>query len=232
MPKEIYTEGEYLEKNPSWHVEHSPWKAGQILRIMQKNGINPGRICEVGCGAGEILRQLQLNMDEECEFRGYEISPQAFQLCQEKENERLHFKLKDILQEDKVFFDIILLIDMIEHLEDYLGFLREVKPKSRYKIIHIPLDLSVQALLRVSPIMRQRESAGHIHYFTKDIALQMLHEVGYELIDYFYTPSSIELPGKPIKTVLARIPRKLFFAMNKDLAVRILGGYSLMVLAQ
>jgi len=228
----MYTQGDYLEKNPTWHVEDSPWKAKQILRMMKRNDITPKTICEVGCGAGEILEQLQNHINEDCMFCGYEISPQALELCKKRANERLCFLGRDILQEKDVFFDVILLIDLIEHLEDYFTFLREVKPKSTYKIFHIPLDLSVQTVLRSSPIMRGRAQVGHIHYFTMEMALQILEDVGYEVLDYFYTHSFVELPSKSIKSYIARLPRKLFFSIHKDLAVRIMGGCSLMVLAK
>ncbi|HVQ39324.1 MAG TPA: hypothetical protein VMS31_17425, partial [Pyrinomonadaceae bacterium] len=55
----IYQTGEYVERNPTYHVEDSPWKAQHILSLMQKNALQPRTICEIGCGAGEILRQLQ-----------------------------------------------------------------------------------------------------------------------------------------------------------------------------
>ena len=174
MIRDPYTQGDYLIRNPTWHVEDSPWKAKQIIRMLTRNSLAPKTICEVGCGAGEILRHLQQNLSEQCLFWGYEVSPQAFALCKQRANERLRFELKDILQEKDAFFDMILLIDLIEHLEDYFSFLRGIKPKSEYKILHIPLDLSVQMVLRGSPIMRTRESAGHLHYFTKEIALEIL----------------------------------------------------------
>jgi len=228
MIRETYAQGDYLARHPTWHVEDSPWKAEQIIHMMRRNRLAPKTICEVGCGAGEILRQLQQELNEECLFWGYEVSPQAFALCKQRSNEGLRFELKDILQDKDVFFDLILLIDLIEHLEDYFSFLRGIKPKSEYKILHVPLDLSVQTVLRGSPIMRTRESAGHLHYFTKEIALEILRDVGYEVLDWFYT----ELPLKSIKRYIARAPRRLFFAIHQDLAVRIMGGYSLMVLAQ
>lgn len=232
MPNEIYTSGDYLKKNPTWHVEDSSWKAKQIFKMMKRNNIMPKTICEVGCGAGEILSQLQYNMNKECIFWGYEISPPAFKLCKERFNERLHFKLKDFLQEKDVFFDLILLIDLIEHLEDYFSFLREIKPKSQYKILHIPLDLFVLKLVFHYTILRARESAGHIHLFTKDIALQILKDIDYEILDCFYTAGSIELPVKSIENYFAKLPRKIFFSIHKDFAVRIMGGYSLMVLCK
>jgi len=168
MSEEVYTHGNYLKKNPTWHIEDSPWKAKRIIRMMKRNNIVPKTICEVGCRVGEILKQLQHNMDKECMFWGYEISPQAFELCKKRANERLHFELGDILQEEDVFFELILLIDLIEHLEDYFSFLRKIKLKGKYKMLHIPLDLSLQTVLRGSPIMKLRESVSHIHYFTKE----------------------------------------------------------------
>ncbi|OQW96718.1 MAG: methylase, partial [Desulfobacteraceae bacterium A6] len=53
-----------------------------------------------------------------------------------------------------------------------------------------------------------------------------------EVIDYFYTAGSLELPNRGCKANLLKMPRKLLFSANNDLAVRILGGYSLLVLAK
>lgn len=99
-------------------------------------------------------------------------------------------------------------------------------------MFHIPLDLSVQSVLRSSPIMQRRESVGHIHYFTKETALALLKDTGYEVIDYCYTNSSLELPNLSWKAKLMKLPRKLFFFIHQDLTVRILGGFSLLVLAK
>jgi hypothetical protein len=228
----IYKGGDYLRTNPTWHVEDSPWKAKQILKMIERCDIAPKTICEVGCGAGEILRQLQLAMPEECNFYGYEISPQAFALCQSRSNDKLTFTLRDILGEDNVYYDLIMLIDLIEHLEDYYNLLRGVKEKSQYKIIHIPLDLSVQFLLRPVKVQLMREVIGHLHYFTKEMALSILDDVGYQVIDYFFTAGAVELKAQTIKSYLAKLPRKLFFALQQDWAARILGGYSLLVLAK
>ena len=54
-----YNDGGYLSENPDWHVGDSPWKAQQIHKIIDRNKLSPRTICEVGCGAGEILRQLR-----------------------------------------------------------------------------------------------------------------------------------------------------------------------------
>ncbi len=229
---QIYEDGTYLDNNPLWHAEDSPWKAKQIRSIIEKNSLNPKSICEIGCGAGEILNQLSEQYADEKEFIGYEVSPQAFELCNKKSKNNLIFKLSDLLEDTAVYFDIVMAIDVFEHVEDYFGFLRKLKEKAEYKIFHIPLDLSVQTVLRSSPIIKGRKSVGHIHYFTKETALETLRDTGYEIVDYFYTAGSLELPNRGWKANLLKLPRNFAFSVNKDLAVRLLGGYSLLVLAK
>ena len=227
----IYIDGTYLQKNPSLHSEESPWKVKQITQIMERHKIFPNSVCEIGCGAGEVLRLLQQTLDPHCVLCGYEISPQAYELCKPKANTKLSFKLMDIRQENKeVIFDLVLVLDVIEHLEDYFNFLRDIKPRGRFTIFHFPLDLSAQTVLRKNGLMKRRNMYAHLHYFTKDIAIQTLREVGYEVLDYCYTPRSNDLGWELIQKIL-KVPRTLGFAVAKDLTVRVLGGYSLLVLA-
>ena len=80
--EQIYISGDYQKRNPTWHIEESPWKARQIIRMIRNDRIDPKTICEVGCGAGEVLVQLQKYMKDNCLFWGYDISPQAFELYQ------------------------------------------------------------------------------------------------------------------------------------------------------
>jgi 2-polyprenyl-3-methyl-5-hydroxy-6-metoxy-1,4-benzoquinol methylase len=231
LSESMYQTGEYVEKNPTYHVEDSSWKAGQILQMLAKNHLEPRTVCEVGCGAGEILRQLQSQLPATTEFFGYEISPQAFALCQERANELLHFKCEDLLTADAPHFDLLLCIDVFEHVPDYLSFLKSVRRKAQHKIFHIPLDMSAQWVLRGRPILREREQAGHLHYFMKDTALASLRDAGYKILDTAYTAGAIDHP-RSLKARLASWPRRLLTKVNQDLVVRVLGGYSLLVLAE
>jgi len=228
----IYQDGTYLSKNSTWHEEDSPLKAKWINNLIKKNSLNPNTICEIGCGSGEILNQMSKVYDEKVKFYGYEISPQAFEVCKKKTKKNLIFSFGDLLKENDKYFDIAMIVDVIEHVEDCFNFLRKIKEKANYKIFHIPLDLSMLNLLRVSPIIAKRKNVGHIHYFTKETALETLKDTGYDIIDYFYTSGSIDLPNQSWKSNLLKIPRKILFNLNKDLAVRVLGGYSLMILTK
>ncbi len=229
--KNIYRDGEYIKNNPLYHVEDSPWKAQQVLKMLNRHNLQIASVCEIGCGAGEILRQLQIHLPDKITFHGFEISPQAFNLCKQRENERLHFYCEDLLSTNTQNFDVLLCIDVFEHVEDYIGFLIKLRSKAMHKIFHIPLDISVQSVLRCTPIVQARAKVGHLHYFMKETALLTLQDTGYEIVDHFYTPSGIDR-GKSLKAKLAKLPRRIFFHITPDLAVRVLGGYSLLVLAR
>lgn len=230
--KTLYEDGRYLDAHPRWHEDDSPWKARQIEVILRKNGVAPASLCEIGCGAGEILNRLSISLGEEILMCGYEISPQAFEICSKKQKSNLSFVLGDFLAESDNCFDLVMAIDVIEHVEDYIGFLRDLRSRGHYKLFHIPLDLSVQTVMRSRPILRGRSSVGHIHYFTKETALATLKDTGYEVIDFSYTAGSLELPNRSWRQKLLMLPRRMAFAVHQDLAVRFLGGYSLLVLAK
>jgi hypothetical protein len=78
-----------------------------------------------------------------------------------------------------------------------------IKERALYKIFQIPLDLSVQTVLRATPLIRDRQRLGHIHYFTKETALQLLIDLGYNIIDCFYTAVALDLDAGSIPLPLA-----------------------------
>jgi SAM-dependent methyltransferase len=210
----IYLNGQYAEKNPTFDSEDSPWKALQVLQMLKKHNLPISSVVEIGCGAGEILRQLQTNLPATTEFYGYDISPEAYALCQSRANEHLRFYCADLLTNPPRTFDLGLCLDVFEHIEDYFGFLRQFRERATYKIFHVPLDMSVQAVWRRHPILGWRERVGHLHYFMKDTALATLRDTGYEVRDWCYTAGGIERP-RSLKQQLEQISIALMVFVKK-----------------
>ena len=227
----IYTDGTYLQNNPDWHVDDSPWKANHIATMFQRHGIEPRTVCEIGCGAGEVLRALSSRLPSSTRCFGYEISPEAFDLCKRKAHERLTFRLGNLLDDDSLHFDVVMAIDVLEHVEDYFGFLRKLRTKGQYKIFHVPLEISAQEVMRGTPLINARRSVGHIHHFTKETALATLEDCGYRVVDHFYTSGRTDLGELGWRSQLLRLPRQALYRVSPDAAARVLGGYSLLVLA-
>jgi predicted TPR repeat methyltransferase len=231
MSEARYTDGTYLEANPGWHEDDSPMKARWIDAILRRNRIDPASIAEIGCGAGGILDALQA-MRPAARFTGYEISPQAYALAAKKVRPGLDFHLQDMTTSDAGRFDLLMAIDVFEHVPDYLGFLTALRERATYKLFHVPLDMSVQMLLRPGLFTHVRETLGHLHYFSKETAFDTLRECGYEVVDWNYTYWSREIPDLPLRTRIANLPRAAVAAVSADLAVRLFGGASALILTR
>lgn len=225
-----YTSGNYFENNPTWDLEDSDWKANKILSMLNRAHIDPSSICEIGCGAGGVLARLR-SFFHLTELYGYDISPDAARFWPRHSSLNIDFKLGDFLSLNKRTYDVILLIDLIEHLNDPCSFLISIRRFAKFFVFHIPLDLSAFTVIREEPLLKARRKVGHIHYFTKNIAMELLHESGYQVQCWNYSGAAFTSPKRCFKTQLAALPRSLLYALNKDLGVRIFGGETLFVLA-
>lgn len=226
-----YLGGDYAEKNPGWDSIDSPWKADHVVEMLTCHGICPASIAEVGCGAGGILAALRLRFPD-AEIEGFDIAPELPALWTVHANTRIRFTLGDFFSLNQQPFDLLLVLDVLEHLGDPFSFLEQLRTHGKQVIFHIPLDLSAMTVLRESPLLYVREKVGHIHYFTKGLALALLEECGYEVIDARYTGAAFNAPGRSLRTRIAGWLRRFVYAMDRDVGARLLGGETLMVLAR
>ena len=184
----MYINGEYFENNPTWDIEDSPWKANIINSIIQRNRIKVNDIVEVGCGAGGILTFLAEKNPQIRAFKGFDISPQAIMLAEKRKSERINFYLGDFVNNNlSTNIDVVLVIDVLEHVKDYYGFLEKLKQKAKYFVFHIPLDLSCRTILKPHIMLQQRQSVGHLHYFSEEMVWWLLKDLSFIVIDWEYT---------------------------------------------
>jgi SAM-dependent methyltransferase len=231
-----YADGGYLESTGgTWHAEDSPWKAAQVYEMIQRHGLRPGVVGEVGCGTGVMLNELSRKPGlEDTRFEGFDISPVAIGMAEGLEaSENVRFHEGDPFVDKPGSFDLLLAMDVLEHVPDYLGFLEQCRQRSELKIYHIPLDISVSAVLR-NRLPRVRRSIGHLHYFVADSALDSLRDTGHEIVDYVYTDGMLALfrEHPTAKRAVSNVPRWFISRFSTSLAARLLGGYSLLVLAR
>jgi cyclopropane fatty-acyl-phospholipid synthase-like methyltransferase len=226
----IYTDGSYFAKTGgTWHLEDSPFKARQVFKMLERHPeINPATVCEIGCGAGGILAALQTLLPTHVCFTGYEISPQASVLSARFANRQCRYLLSDAF-EDPAVYDLVMVMDVVEHVEDCFSFLRRAKKKGRMKIYHIPLDTHVSALVRG---LNAWESVGHIHLFTIETALKSVEYSGHRVVDWFLTDGALAKPNKTFSTNIANVIRRALGCVSVNFAARLVGGYSIMILAE
>ncbi len=232
MSAELYTGRDYALQHPNWHREHSDWKAAQVRGILQRNGLAPRTVVEVGCGAGGILAALQRELDPAVGFTGYEIAPEALKLAAPLANARLRFVLGDLIALAPPPADVLLAIDVAEHVEDYLGFLRALRPRAQAHVFHLPIDLTVLSGMQPHRLQWAFDSVGHLHYFTAETALQALRNSGYRVADWCLTSVELDLPLAPGQQQRLRLLRRLGRRISPVWTSRVIGGFSLLALCR
>lgn len=229
--KDIYNNNTYLNNNPTWHQEDAPFKVSKIITLLERNHITFQTVSEIGCGSGEILVQLAPKLHNVTNFFGYDISKDAINIAKKKETDKIKFAVKNIASKNEnCFYDLLLVIDVVEHIDNYFEFLDEIVSKGQYTIFHIPLDMCMWSLFREQMLIESKKRVGHIHNFTEDFIKDILSDYGFEIIDQIYTPPTFKTLS--FKQKVVNIIRKVIFKIDKKFCTKTLGGYSILLLTK
>lgn len=233
LRSEMYTNGEYLRNNPDWDEKDAVHKVNWLNTLVTRNSLELKDVVEVGCGSGGILLELAKLYPHHELFTGYDISPQAIEIAKKNSAERIQFVSGNFLENTSPHAHTLLLFDVIEHVEDYYGFLSKLKGRADHFIFHIPLDLSCRTIFKPHVLLQQRNAVGHIHYFTRQMVLWMLKDTGYTVTDWIYTKPITDItPSQGIKSGIKKMLRKASFSISKNMSVDLWGNYSMMILAK
>jgi SAM-dependent methyltransferase len=222
----MYNDGSYSSKNPGWHENDASWKARQVLSMLCERSLRPESIVDIGCGTGGVLEVIAGALNG-TRLVGYDPSSQAIGMVERSDGVELRVGTPKDVHEH---YDLLLSLDVFEHVEDYIGFLRSLRPIANWFVFHIPLDVSAQSVIRERPLLAARSTVGHLHYFTRGTALATVKTAGFEIVcDKLLFPN--DMPGRQVKTRIANIPRDLGRHLRPRLSARIFGGSTLLVLA-
>ena len=171
-----YYNEEYEGDNPEWHLKDAEWKYKQ-MKPMLAHIKHLERVVDVGIGAGAILKKLSEDFCIE-ESVGVDLSisilkqtkihASNFTLIQ-AESSNLPFETK--------WFDLVLLIDTLEHSPYPLKTLLEAKRVSEYIFIKVPLEVSLKNFIKKKLFkIDWKEEFGHLHKFSEKIFNEMITE--------------------------------------------------------
>lgn len=234
-----YTSGEYCARCPSWHQDDSSWKVDQLMQTVpagfwQGMATAPVRVVDIGCGAGGVLGHLGRTLAASAitiDGLGIEIADDALALARQAWPE-LAFQRRAVHElEDR--YDVGLLMDIVEHVENPWQLIRDAMSRCRFMIFHIPLDDSF--LTEVANLYAYKaRSMGHIHFHTRRKALWLLESSGLEVLSQRLTPAfSVQSSrGLSAKHRMMSYPRKILAAISPATCARCLGGMSLMVVTR
>jgi SAM-dependent methyltransferase len=190
--------------------------------LLQDHGIRPVRLLDVGCGSGHVLRDVSDALRTPMAL-GIDPSGDAISLAVRHQRPGMAFR-RATLDEVEGGWDLALCLDVFEHLEDDVGFLRQLGRRVPMAVFRIPLDDSfVDRLTGRTEGFRLRY--GHLHAYDQPTAMARLVQAGFACVDsrYHRIPPQRWGPGNALRYVVGRVA--------PHMAARVLGGWSLLVLA-
>ena len=130
-----YGEMYRLESFYWWFVARRKLLKWVVERVTSQSG--PGRILDVGCGTGINSTLLA----EYGETVSCDVSPEAMEYCKERGVRNLALSRVETLSFVSASFDLVVALDVLEHIEDDLagmGELRRVMRQGGLLIITVP----------------------------------------------------------------------------------------------
>lgn len=226
---DLYTDGAYALKNPDWHAGDSAGKAADIIALFEpifRAGQDRLRIAEVGAGFGgvlsEVCRLLHLrHPSTTIEAAAFEISEHA---CREaaRRHPEIDVRQKAFVAADGPF-DVVMLIDVLEHLENPSQLLREVRGAGRWLVVRQPLLESISTFRR-NDYPGQRAAFGHIAWFNHRSFNDLLAASGWRAVETRLTPPW-QLAAQPRRRVSWL--NRLFAQLQPEWASYLFAGYYL-----
>ena len=112
-----------IEQEHWWHIGRRRIIASFIERICGEVKDRPARILDVGCGTGANLLLLSKYGDAE----GVDISDDALAFCRKRGLQKVKKGAAEELPYSDSEFDLITALDVVEHLDDDLAGLKEMR---------------------------------------------------------------------------------------------------------
>lgn len=171
-----------------YHDDPTSFRLQESLRAI--TSLSSGsKVLEVGCGAGQFIRAIK-KLHPEWECTGTDISEQALALATESDK-NVEFVKQGLVslpfEDDK--FAAVLVYDVLEHVTDPAGLLKEIKrvlQPGGVLYCFVPCEgdrLSVWKYLRLFARWRPltEKYAGHINHWSKEEWWQTILGAGYSV---------------------------------------------------
>ena len=175
-------------RSARWRELSAIGKADHVTTLLSGAGrVHPRTVLEVGCGDGAVLAELG-RRGLGPELVGVEVSASAAELAgRRREIRRVETFDGDRLPFADGSFEFVFASHVLEHVEDPLGLLREMRRVATDLVfVEVPLERNIAAQ-RPAAIARS-EAAGHIQRFARTDIRRMLSEARLGLLGEISDP--------------------------------------------
>lgn len=228
----MYLTGEYYSTHAD-PDQDAAFKSSALLDLVRSFAISRhwqiSSYADVGCGGGGTAALIARGLRSDGHPLSSAIACDIFPNVENLRHPGITCLREDFCQSDH-YADLVTAFDVIEHVPDPIGFLRQLALRSSVIALHIPLDSSwVNCFF--DRFRSRLTYPGHILLLDPPGAINLLTLSGVLAVDYRYT-HGYDAPsgGMTRQQRLFRPIRRALARLSPWLASKTLGGISLMVL--
>ncbi|MEA1929907.1 MAG: class I SAM-dependent methyltransferase [Patescibacteria group bacterium] len=226
---------EYIDKNPDLNDSDIKDKIDAIDRVLSPTRMKFGAILDLACGSGKIL----LSLSSRCLSKrntGVDISEKIINIARENDFEnKVNWVVSDIFNLEPDNYELILAIDILEHVEDDLKLLNHAKTLGGFMVVKVPIeDNLVNKLVKllsfrlVDEHRYTEDRYGHIHHYSEGGVMDLIDKSDWGLVSKVYLP----LPKRSkLSWEILRIILFPIWYMSEPLYLKVNGGFLILALA-
>lgn len=174
-----------VEGNHWWFVGRRRIIASFMKQVVGKLQVSQLHILDVGCGTGANLELLA----EFGEAEGVDVSPEALSFCRQRGLTRVKQGRAEALPFGNASFDVVAALDVVEHLDDDVAGLREMrrvlKPDGR-ALFFVPAFMFLWGV--------QDDISNHRRRYTMEQLREALRQSGFVMERSSYVNITFFLP--------------------------------------
>jgi hypothetical protein len=178
-----FTDAQFAEAYPDgienhfWYVARNGIVSDTIRWIESRQQRPVGKLLEIGCGRGIVVDYLR-RIDRDC--YGAELSPVNIPASL-KDHVWSGTDCLDLPEHFRREIELVLLLDVIEHIQDPVSFLaaiRQAYPNCRWLIVSVPARMELWSNFD--------EAYGHFRRYDETMLRRELEQAGAELVRWHY----------------------------------------------
>ena len=174
-----------VEQAHWWYTGRRKILAGFVEEICRQVNDRRPRILDVGCGTGANL----LMLSQYGEAEGVDISEDALSFCRERGLDKVRLAAGEQLPYEDGTFDLVTAFDVVEHMDDDLAGLREMRrvlrPGGR-ALLFVPTFMFLWGL--------QDDVSNHRRRYRLPELRRVLEQAGFEIERMTYANITFFLP--------------------------------------
>jgi 2-polyprenyl-3-methyl-5-hydroxy-6-metoxy-1,4-benzoquinol methylase len=176
-----------LEDEAEWLRYGAVEKVNSVEILLNRQGIKPVSILELGCGTGAVIIECQ-RRGLAREFTAIDYSNEAIGFLK-SHSSGIHCTAADITDpnfELEGTFDVVILSHVLEHLEEPSRFVQLLMRKVHFRVMvaEVPLEDLLASRMKNLFRDRTRNTAGHVQFFTEGAFRRFLISSRLDLKDY------------------------------------------------